>query len=50
MLRIPDYLQKTREVTITKEELISFESEVKQRYENGEIPAPVHLSKIMKMN
>ena len=45
MLRIPDYLQKTREVTITKEELISFESEVKQRYENGEIPAPVHLSK-----
>ena len=45
MLRIPSHLKKTKEVTVTKEELISFESEVKTRYENGEIPAPVHLSK-----
>ena len=45
MLRIPSYIRKTKEVTVTKEELISFETEVKERYENGEIPAPVHLSK-----
>jgi pyruvate dehydrogenase E1 component alpha subunit len=45
MLQIPSYLEKQREITITKEELISFETEVKERYENGEIPAPVHLSK-----
>ena len=45
MLRIPSHLEKTKEITVTKEELISFETEVKERYENGEIPAPVHLSK-----
>ena len=45
MLRIPSYLEKTKEVTVTKEELISFETEVKERYENGEISGPVHLSK-----
>ena len=45
MLRIPSHLGKTKEATVTKEELISFETEVKERYENGEIPAPVHLSK-----
>ena len=45
MLRIPSHLEKTKKVTVTKEELISFETEVKARYENGEIPAPVHLSK-----
>ena len=45
MLRIPSHLEKTKEVTVTKEELISFETEVKERYENGEISGPVHLSK-----
>ena len=45
MLRIPSHLEKTKEVTVTKEELISFETEVKARYENGAISAPVHLSK-----
>jgi len=45
MLRIPSYLEKQKEITVTKEELISFETEVKERYENGEILAPVHLSK-----
>ena len=44
-LQIPSYLEKQKEVTITKEELISFETEVKERYEAGEILAPVHLSK-----
>ena len=44
-LEIPSHLKKQRDVTVTKEELISFETEVKERYENGEILAPVHLSK-----
>ena len=48
MLRIPSHLEKTKEVTVTKEELISFETEVKARYENGTISAPVHLSKKTK--
>ena len=38
-------LKKQKEVTVTKEELIYFETVVKQRYENGDILAPVHLSK-----
>ncbi len=38
-------MEKQKEVTVTKEELISFETEVKERYESGEILAPVHLSK-----
>ena len=45
MIRIPSNIKKVREVTVTKEELISFETEVKERYENGEVSAPVHLSK-----
>ena len=45
MLSIPSYLKKVREVNITKEELILFESEVKEKYENGKVPAPIHLSK-----
>ena len=44
MLRIPSHLEKTKEVIVTKEELISFEIEVKERYEDGQITAPVHLS------
>ena len=45
MIRIPEYLEKKRDVDVTKEELISFETEVKERYGSGEILAPVHLSK-----
>ena len=45
MIRIPSHLKKQIEVTVTKEELIYFETVVKQRYENGDILAPVHLSK-----
>ena len=45
MIKIPNHLEKQKEVTVTKEELISFETEVKERYEAGEILAPVHLSK-----
>ena len=45
MLRIPKHLKKQRDVTITKDELISFETEVKEKYEAGEIPSPIHLAK-----
>tara|TARA_B100000214_G_scaffold240602_1_gene176128 strand:+ start:198 stop:827 length:630 start_codon:yes stop_codon:yes gene_type:complete len=45
VIRIPSHLKKQKEVTVTKEELIYFETVVKQRYENGDILAPVHLSK-----
>ena len=37
MLRIPKHLKKQRDVTITKDELVSFETEVKERYEAGSI-------------
>ena len=42
MLQIPTRLKKQKEVKITKEELISFETNLKQKYEDGEIPAPIH--------
>ena len=47
MLQIPEHLEKVSKTTIhgLKEYLIEFETEVKERYENGEISAPVHLSK-----
>ena len=45
MLRIPDYLKKTRKTTIAKEDLIAFELEVKKKYDGGQIPSPIHLSK-----
>lgn len=44
-VRIPKHLEKKRDVTITKEELIEFETEVKNRYEAGEVKAPIHLAK-----
>ena len=44
-VRIPKHLEKKRDVSITKEELIDFETEVKNRYESGEIKAPIHLAK-----
>ena len=44
-MNIPHNLKKIRDVKLTKSDLISFEEEVKLRYERGEIKAPVHLSK-----
>ena len=44
-VKIPKNLKKQIEVNVTKEELISFETEVKEKYEAGEILAPVHLAK-----
>ena len=45
MVKIPKHLKKVRDVNITKEELISFETNIKEKYEDGKIPAPIHLSK-----
>jgi pyruvate dehydrogenase E1 component alpha subunit len=47
MVQIPKHIiegGKVREVTLTKDNLINFEKEVKQKYNDGEIKAPVHLS------
>lgn len=38
-------LVKVREVTLTKEDLINFEVRIKESYEQGNIKAPIHLSK-----
>jgi pyruvate dehydrogenase E1 component alpha subunit len=38
------FREKQREITITKQELIDFESDVAARWEQGQIKAPVHLS------
>ena len=44
-MKIPDYLEKVREIKFTIEDLITFEEEVKKYYEDSIISAPVHLSK-----
>ena len=45
ILHIPRHLEKVRDKHITKQELIDFETSIKQEYEDGNIPAPIHLSK-----
>lgn len=42
---IPKHLRKVREVSITKEELIDFETKVADAYNNEKIRAAIHLSK-----
>ena len=44
-MNIPYNLKKVRDIKLTEFDLISFEEEVKQRYEDTEIKAPVHLTK-----
>jgi len=47
MVKIPKYIidsGKVRDITLTKNDLINFETEVKEKYNNGDITAPVHLS------
>ena len=44
-MKIPSYLKKVRIIDLTAEELQSFEEEVKRKYEDAKITAPVHLSK-----
>jgi TPP-dependent pyruvate/acetoin dehydrogenase alpha subunit len=36
---------KTRKITVTKEEMISFETSIATDYEKGKIKGPIHLSK-----
>ena len=45
MLRIPNNLKKVREVKVTPEELIQFESRVKETYEAAKCAGPIHLSR-----
>ena len=44
-MKIPDYLEKVRNIQLTEKDLIAFEEEVKKYYEDAKITAPVHLSK-----
>lgn len=44
-MQIPEKFKKVREINITPEELIDFETRVKEKYEKGEIGGPIHLSK-----
>ena len=45
ILHVPKHLKKVRKIHITKQELIDFEMSIKENYEDGNIPAPIHLSK-----
>ena len=49
MIRVPSNLKKVREVDVTPKELIDFESRIKEKYEDGSIPSPIHLSKNNEM-
>ena len=42
---IPDYLKIVRDIKLTEKDLITFEEDVKEYYEDAKITAPVHLSK-----
>jgi len=44
-MNIPNHLRKVRDISITKQELIDFESKVRDAYEAGKIKGPIHLAK-----
>ena len=44
-MQIPKKYKKVREINIKPQELIDFETRVKDKYEKGEISGPIHLSK-----
>jgi len=44
-MKIPKKYQKVRNVSVTKQELIDFESKVRDTYEAGKIKGPIHLAK-----
>ena len=44
-MKIPKKYQKVRDVSITKQQLIDFESKVCDTYESGKIKGPIHLAK-----
>ena len=43
-IKIPKNLKKVRKISLTSEDLITFEKKIQKVYENGDINAPVHLS------
>jgi len=43
-MKIPEHLIKVRKIELTKQDLIDFELDIKNRYENAIIRGPVHLS------
>ena len=44
-MNIPSYLKKVRKVSLSPQELIDFESKVRDTYEAGKIKGPIHLAK-----
>ena len=44
-MNIPKKYKKVRTITTTPEELIAFESKVRDAYEAGQIKGPIHLAK-----
>jgi len=44
-MQIPKKYKKVREINITPEELIDFETKVKDAYEAGDVKGPIHLAK-----
>ena len=44
-LNIPKHYKKVREVKLTPQELIDFESKVRDVYEAGKVKGPIHLAK-----
>tara|TARA_B100000315_G_scaffold68720_1_gene62641 strand:- start:281 stop:907 length:627 start_codon:yes stop_codon:yes gene_type:complete len=43
-MKIPDYLHKVKKIQLTPRSLIDFETNVKIKYEKGEIKGPIHLA------
>ena len=44
-MNIPKKYKKVREINVTAEELIAFETKVKDTYEAGKVKGPIHLAK-----
>lgn len=44
-MQIPKRYKKVREISITPEELIAFETKIKDLYEAGKVKGPIHLAK-----
>ena len=44
-MNIPKKYKKVREINVTADELIAFETKVKDTYEAGKVKGPIHLAK-----
>ena len=44
-MQIPSKYKKVRKISLTPEELITFETKVKEAYESGQVKGPIHLAK-----